>query len=313
MVPSIVLIFLVLGTIFMGLATPTEAGAMGAVGAIVLAAMHKRLSWKLVREGMESTMRLTAMVIFILIGATVFSLVFQGVDGGRWIEHMLSSLPGGQVGFLIAVNLFVFFLAFFLDFFEIAFIVVPLLAPVAQKMGIDLVWFGVLLCVTMQTSFMHPPFGFALFYLRSVAPKLPYLDKITSRKMEPVTTEQIYWGAVPFVVIQLIMVALHEGRPVGMAGIAREIGQRRRHRATLWGVWLDPAHRGRGVGRQMVSTALDWARALEVRAVYLEVVENEDPSWSLYGRLGFVRREVDPFGAHFDGHDVALEHLVLVL
>jgi len=112
---------------------------------------------------------------------------------------------------------------------------------------------------------------------------------------------------------QLIMVALDEGRPVGMAGIAREIGQRRRHRATLWGVWLDPAHRGRGVGRQMVSTALDWARALEVRAVYLEVVENEDPSWSLYGRLGFVRREVDPFGAHFDGHDVALEHLVLVL
>jgi RimJ/RimL family protein N-acetyltransferase len=112
---------------------------------------------------------------------------------------------------------------------------------------------------------------------------------------------------------QLIMVALHEGRPVGMAGIAREIGQRRRHRATLWGVWLDPAHRGRGVGRQMVSTALDWARELEVRAVYLEVVENEDPSWSLYGRLGFVRREVDPFGAHFDGHDVALEHLVLVL
>lgn len=112
---------------------------------------------------------------------------------------------------------------------------------------------------------------------------------------------------------QLIMVALHEGRPVGMAGIAREIGQRRRHRATLWGVWLDPAHRGRGVGRQMVSTALDWARDREVRAVYLEVVENEDPSWSLYGRLGFVRREVDPFGAHVDGHDVALEHLVLVL
>ncbi len=112
---------------------------------------------------------------------------------------------------------------------------------------------------------------------------------------------------------QLIMVALDEGKPVGMAGIAREIGQRRRHRATLWGVWLDPAHRGRGVGRQLVSTALDWARAREVRAVYLEVVENEDPSWSLYGRLGFVRREVDPFGAHVDGHDVALEHLVLVL
>ena len=192
MVPSIVLIFLVLGTIFMGLATPTEAGAMGAVGAVGLAAMHRRLTWSLMQQGMASTMRITAMVIFILIGATVFSLVFQGVDGGRWIEHMLSSLPGGQVGFLIAVNLFVFFLAFFLDFFEIAFIVVPLLAPVAQKMGIDLVWFGVLLCVTMQTSFMHPPFGFALFYLRGIASK-------------EVKSSDIYWGALPWVGLQLVM------------------------------------------------------------------------------------------------------------
>jgi tripartite ATP-independent transporter DctM subunit len=147
MVPSIVLIFLVLGTIFLGLATPTEAGAMGAVGALVLAAMHKRLTWKLVREGMESTMRLTAMVIFILIGSTVFTLVFQGVDGGVWIEHMLTSMTGGDpVTFLIIVNIFVFFLAFFLDFFEIAFIIIPLLAPVAAKLGIDLIWFGVLLC-----------------------------------------------------------------------------------------------------------------------------------------------------------------------
>ncbi|MDQ8022049.1 MAG: TRAP transporter large permease subunit [Moraxellaceae bacterium] len=195
MVPSIVLIFLVLGTIFMGVATPTEAGAMGAVGAMLLAAMHKRLTWPLVRQGMESTMRITAMVIFILIGSTVFSLVFQGVDGGRWIEHHLSSLPGGTTGFLIAVNVFVFFLAFFLDFFEIAFIVIPLLAPVADKMGIDLIWFGVLLCVNMQTSFMHPPFGFALFYLRGIAPK-------------EVKSSDIYLGALPWVGLQLLMVAI---------------------------------------------------------------------------------------------------------
>ena len=195
MVPSIVLIFLVLGTIFMGIATPTEAGALGAVGAIVLAAVHRRLTWALVREGMEITMRITAMVIFILIGSTVFSLVFQGVDGGLWLEHHLSNLPGGTVGFLVAVNLFVFFLAFFLDFFEIAFIIVPLLAPVAQKMGIDLIWFGVLLCVTLQTSFMHPPFGFALFYLRGIAPK-------------EVKSADIYWGALPWVGLQLVMATL---------------------------------------------------------------------------------------------------------
>jgi len=195
MVPSVVLIFLVLGTIFMGVATPTEAGALGAVGAIALAALHKRLTWTLVRQGMDTTMRITAMVMFILIGSTVFSLVFQGVDGGLWIEHHLAKLPGGAVGFLIFVNLFVFFLAFFLDFFEIAFIVVPLLAPVAQKMGIDLVWFGVLLCVTLQTSFMHPPFGFALFYLRGIAPR-------------EVKSSDIYWGALPWVGLQLVMAAI---------------------------------------------------------------------------------------------------------
>ncbi|MBI3899149.1 MAG: TRAP transporter large permease subunit [Gammaproteobacteria bacterium] len=193
MVPSLVLIFLVLGTIFMGLATPTEAGAMGAVGALVLAALHKRLSWPLVQQGMETTMRITAMVIFILIGSTIFSLVFQGVDGSRWIEHHLSSLPGGVVGFLVFVNLFVFFLAFFLDFFEIAFIIVPMLAPVAANMGIDLIWFGVLLCVNMQTSFMHPPFGFALCYLRGIAPK-------------QVKSSEIYLGALPWVGLQLVMV-----------------------------------------------------------------------------------------------------------
>jgi tripartite ATP-independent transporter DctM subunit len=195
MVPSVVLIFLVLGTIFLGYATPTEAGAMGAVGAIGLAAMHRRLTWPLVRQGMESTMRITAMVVFILIGSRTFSLVFLGVDGGVWIEHLLSGLPGGVVGFLVVVNLFVFFLAFFLDFFEIAFIIIPLLAPVAAKMGIDLIWFGVLLCVNMQTSFMHPPFGFALFYLRGIAPK-------------SVKSSDIYLGAIPWVLLQVLMAAI---------------------------------------------------------------------------------------------------------
>jgi tripartite ATP-independent transporter DctM subunit len=265
-VPSLVLIFLVLGTIFLGLATPTEGGAMGTVGAIALAVLHHpkfsrrgRIAawialiaitlitipafvlWKdewmpaallaaakgffsaarvplfivfytgltlllweavairelrgLIAQASRSTMRITAMVIFILIGSTIFTLVFRGVDGDTWIEHLLSGLPGGPVGFLIFVNLFVFFLAFFLDFFEIAFIIVPLLAPVAAKLGIDLIWFGVLLCVNMQTSFMHPPFGFALFYLRGIAPK-------------EVRSSQIYWGAIPWVGLQLIMVAI---------------------------------------------------------------------------------------------------------
>jgi tripartite ATP-independent transporter DctM subunit len=264
-VPSAVLIFLVLGTIFLGLATPTEAGAMGTVGAIALAVVHhaefsryaKIAAWialvaislicmpaslmladesmpgvaasaravfnmiqtpvfvvfyaglavvlleavrivklrELIWQASQNTMRITAMVLFILIGSTIFVLVFRGVDGDPFIEHLLSHLPGGAVGFLVFVNLFVFFLAFFLDFFEIAFIIVPLLAPVAAKLGIDLIWFGVLLCVNMQTSFMHPPFGFALFYLRSIAPK-------------EIKSSAIYWGAIPWVVLQLIMVAI---------------------------------------------------------------------------------------------------------
>ena len=147
-------------------------------------------------------------MVFILIGARVFSLTFYGVSGHVWVEHLLTSLPGGQIGFLIIVNVMVFVLAFFLDFFELAFIVVPLLGPAAEKLGIDLIWFGVMLGVNMQTSFMHPPFGFALFYLRSVAPRETYKDRVTGKMMEPVTTGQIYWGAVPFVVIQCIMVAL---------------------------------------------------------------------------------------------------------
>jgi len=209
-IPSAILIFAVLGS--MGglpgmdkaLATPTEAGAMGCVGALVLAAMHKRLSISLIWDSMVATMRLTAMVAFILIGARVFSQVFQGVDGALWVEHLLSGLPGGQIGFLIVVNIFVFFLAFFLDFFEIAFIIIPMLAPVAEKLGIDLIWFGVLLCVNMQTSFMHPPFGFALFYLRGISDTL-YKEK---RIPKPVLSKDIYLGSIPWVIMQLLLVAI---------------------------------------------------------------------------------------------------------
>ncbi len=261
-VPSAVLIFLVLGTMMFGIATPTEAGAMGAIGAIVLAVVRDKnigklsmrvfqlgmattiggivayqilpksvpfqvmfgimylcVAWLciraavipdlrgLLRQAYQQTARITAMVAFILIGSTCFSIVFQGVDGNKWVEHLLSSLPGGAWGFLLVVNLFVFFLAFFLDFFEIAFIIVPMLAPVAQKMlapivgeSAALIWFGVILCVNMQTSFMHPPFGFALFYMRGVAPK-------------EVKSSDIYWGAVPFVLLQMVMVAMVVAMP----------------------------------------------------------------------------------------------------
>ncbi|HCY61487.1 MAG TPA: C4-dicarboxylate ABC transporter [Oxalobacteraceae bacterium] len=195
LVPPLALIFLVLGTIFIGVATPTEGGGMGALGAVLLAMLNRRLSWSLLKQAMDSTTKLSCFVLFILIGSSVFGLTFRAVNGDLWVEHLLTSLPGGTTGFLIAVNLLFFGLAFFLDFFELAFILVPLVGPVADKMGIDLIWFGVLLSVNMQTSFMHPPFGFALFFLRSVAPK-------------EVKTSDIYWGSVPFVVIQIIMVTL---------------------------------------------------------------------------------------------------------
>ena len=208
LVPPMALIFLVLGTIFLGVATPTEGGAMGATGAFLMALARGRLSLKLLKQAMDSTAKLTAFVVFILIGARVFSLSFYGVDGHKWVEELLTQLPGGQTGFLIVVNILVFVLAFFLDYFELAFIIVPLLGPAADKLGIDLIWFGVLLGVNMQTSFMHPPFGFALFYLRSVAPAKEYIDRVTKKITAPVTTGQIYWGAVPFVLIQLIMVGL---------------------------------------------------------------------------------------------------------
>jgi tripartite ATP-independent transporter DctM subunit len=208
MVPPLFLIFLVLGTIFIGVATPTEGGAMGAMGALILGGMKRRLTWDLVRQATESTAKLSAFVVFILVGARVFSLTFYGVSGHIWVEDLLTSLPGGQFGFLIFVNAFVFVLAFFLDFFELAFIVIPLLGPAAEHLGIDLIWFGVILGVNMQTSFMHPPFGFALFYLRSVAPRDPFNDRVTGKRTDGVTTGQIYWGAVPFVIIQVIMVLL---------------------------------------------------------------------------------------------------------
>jgi TRAP-type mannitol/chloroaromatic compound transport system permease large subunit len=250
MVPPLLLIFLVLGTILVGVATPTEGGAMGAVGAMILAAAKRyadkdvrRFNLAIVRQAAEATAKLSAFVLFILIGARIFSLTFYGVNGHLWVEHLLTSLPGGMYGFLIAVNILIFLLAFFLDFFELAFILVPLLKPAAEaifrsapeavaiaksfgfavitvtdhtgvtrEMVADVtpfvVWLGVLLAVNMQTSFLHPPFGFALFYLRSVAPREPYKDKVTGRLMPAVATSDIYWGAVPFVGIQLVMVAI---------------------------------------------------------------------------------------------------------
>jgi tripartite ATP-independent transporter DctM subunit len=215
MVPPLFLIFLVLGTIFIGVATPTEGGAMGAVGSILLAMFKRwldgnpaRFNYPLLKSAVEATAKLSAFVVFILVGARIFSLTFYGVNGHLWVEHLLTSLPGGQVGFLVFVNIMIFLLAFFLDFFELAFIVIPLLVAPATTLGIDLIWLGVMLGVNMQTSFMHPPFGFALFYLRSVAPTQPFKDKVTGKMTDGVTTGQIYYGAIPFVVIQCIMVGL---------------------------------------------------------------------------------------------------------
>ncbi|MBB3594072.1 tripartite ATP-independent transporter DctM subunit [Rhizobium sp. BK529] len=206
LVPPLVLIFLVLGTIFIGLATPTEGGAMGAVGALALAAINRRLDLAMIKSALYATAKLSSFVIFILLGARVFSLTFYGVNGHVWVEHLMTSIPGGEVGFLIVANLLVFFLAFFLDYFELAFIIIPLLAPVADSLGIDLIWFGVMLAINMQTSFMHPPFGFSLFYLRSVAPTRAYKDRVTGTTIQPVTSGQIYMGALPYLGIQLATV-----------------------------------------------------------------------------------------------------------
>ncbi|MCB1829463.1 MAG: TRAP transporter large permease subunit [Chromatiaceae bacterium] len=203
MMPPLVLILVVLGSIFIGWATPTEAGAFGALGAIILAALNRRLTLASVRESLETTTRLTSMVMFILIGSQAFSLVFRGLFGDLWLEDLLTGLPGGVIGFLLLVNLAIFVLGFFIDFFEIAFIIVPLVAPVAVRIltpmfaefdepaRMALVWFGVMIGMNLQTSFLTPPFGFSLFYLRGVAPA-------------EVSTAQIYLGAVPFIAIQLV-------------------------------------------------------------------------------------------------------------
>lgn len=194
-IPPVTLIFLVLGTVFMGMATPTEAGAIGAVGAMILALIRKALSKELLFQALDQSVKITTFVVFIMIGSMFFSLAFTSLNGGIWIEHILGSLPGGTLGFIIAVNVLIFFVAFFLDFFEIALILVPLLVPIATALGIDLTWFGIILAMNMQTSFMHPPFGFSLFYLRSVAPK-------------EVSTKDIYYGAMPFLLLQILMVVI---------------------------------------------------------------------------------------------------------
>ena len=218
LIPPLVLIFLVLGTIFLGVATPTEGGAMGAVGALLMATARRKLTFKLLRLALDSTARLSVFVMFILIGSTVFSFTFNAADGHFWVEHLFDKLPGGELGFILFVNLLVFILGMFIDFFEIAFIVVPILAPVAEKMGIDLIWFGVILAMNLQTSFLTPPFGFALFYLRSVAAKKDYDDRITGERIPAVTTAQIYKGSIAFIAIQLVMVAVVITNPQLVSG-----------------------------------------------------------------------------------------------
>jgi tripartite ATP-independent transporter DctM subunit len=208
LVPPLALIFLVLGTIFLGIATPTEGGAMGATGALILALAKGRLSIATVKNALDATTKLSAFVMMILIGARVFGLTFYGINGNVWIEELLLALPGGEYGFLIVVTIIIFILGCFLDFFEIAFIMVPLLAPVADKLGIDLVWFGIILGINLQTSFLTPPFGFSLFFLRSIAPNSTWVDKVTGKKMPGVKTTEIYKGVFPFIVIQFAMILI---------------------------------------------------------------------------------------------------------
>lgn len=233
MIPPLALVFLVLGTIFLGIATPTEGGAMGAVGALALTAIKGRLTVDVVRQALLSTTRLSSFVMFILIGATVFSLTYYSINGHIWVRDLLTALPGGEYGFLIAVCAIIFFLAFFLDFFELAFVIVPLLIPAANALEIDLIWFGIILAMTMQTSFLTPPVGFALFYLRSVAPRKAYRDAVTGKEIGAVSTVDIYRGAVAFVGLQVMMIALviafpqmvmhYKGAPVDTSNIRIEI------------------------------------------------------------------------------------------
>lgn len=195
MLPPLSLILVILGSMFFGIATPTEAGAVGCVGAMILAATHRKLTWKALREVCDITLRTTAMVIFILIGSMAFSLVFRGLGGARVVQDFLGNAPGGGAGFIAITLLIVFILGFFIDFFQIVFIVVPLCVPIAQELGIDLLWFGVIIGANLQTSFLTPPFGFALFYLRNVAPP-------------EVKTQDIFWGVVPFILLQLMVLGL---------------------------------------------------------------------------------------------------------
>ena len=217
LMPPLILIFLVLGTIFLGVATPTEGGAMGALGALILAMAKRRLALPLLNQALENTAKLASFVLFILIGSTVFSFTFNAADGHIWVEHLFLDMPGGAIGFLIVVNILIFILGMFIDFFEIAFIVIPILAPVAEKilpgmvpgMTADqaMIWFGVIVAMNLQTSFLTPPFGFALFYLRSVAPKNDYKDRITGENIKAVKTTEIYKGSIAFILLQVIMVA----------------------------------------------------------------------------------------------------------
>jgi len=208
LVPPLALVFLVLGTILLGIATPTEGGAMGAIGALMLAMAKRRLTLPILSQSIEATAKLSAFVLFILIGARVFALTFYGVNGHVWVEHLLLAIPGGVIGFLVLVNAIVFVLGFFLDFFEIAFILIPLLVPVAAALDINLVWFGVMLAVNLQSSYLTPPFGFALFFMRSVTPASDYVDKITQKTIRGIKTSEIYRAGLVFVVIQLLMIAL---------------------------------------------------------------------------------------------------------
>ena len=229
LIPPLVLIFLVLGTIFLGIATPTEGGAMGALGALIMAVGRGKLNLKLMTQALDNTARLSCFVLFILIGSTVFSFTFNAADGHIWVEHLFKDMPGGALGFLIVVNILIFVLGCFIDFFEIAFIVIPILAPVADKMlggmlppgtppEMTLIWFGVVVAMNLQTSFLTPPFGFALFYLRSVAAKKDYKDRVTNATIPAVETSQIYKGSIAFIVLQLIMVAAVIAYPTLVTG-----------------------------------------------------------------------------------------------
>ncbi len=228
LMPPLILIFLVLGTIFLGVATPTEGGAMGALGAMILAIGKGRLSFSLTKQALENTAKLASFVLFILIGSTVFSFTFNAADGHIWVEHLFDKIPGGAWGFLVVVNVLVFILGCFIDFFEIAFIVIPLLAPVAEKIlpalvpGMTpdqvMIWFGVIIAMNLQTSFLTPPFGFALFYLRSVAAKFDYKDRVTGQLIPSVKTIEIYKGSIAFIILQLIMVVAVIAFPVLVTG-----------------------------------------------------------------------------------------------